>query len=108
MEIFLDFGLFEFLAVIGLAALSRRVYSNKFLGISFLIASVVSPAALLLMVGNRMQRWVGVVCLTTSLINAAVIAAMLQTGKVPQLRLPRPAPSRPQIKTDLDTPEESV
>ena len=94
--------------MIGLAALSRRVYSNKFFGISFLIASVTSPAALLLMVGSRMQRWVAGGCLTTSLVNAAVIAAMLQTGKVPQLRIPRPARHRPQIKADLDTPEGSV
>jgi len=88
MEVFFDFGLFELVAAVGLAAIARITYSQKNLAIAFLILSVVSPAGLLVLNLSPVQRWIAVVCLATALVNAGAIAAVLQNGGVPRLRVP--------------------
>jgi len=94
MEIFVDFGLIELLAALGVAALSRVVYSRKILGIIFLIISVLAPVVLLIIVKIPEQRFLAAVCLATALVNAAVVAAVMQNGEVPKLKLPQKARSR--------------
>jgi len=96
VEIFVDFGLFELLAASGLAVMARRIYSKKALGVAFLLMSVTAPAATTVAASTGLQRGIALVSLATCLVNASVVLAVLQAGRVPELKLPsRFRPTRP-------------
>lgn len=83
MEIFVDFGLFEILALAGLAAIARRIYARPYLGLASLALSVVAPAILALLAPDGWLRWVAVACVATSLINASLIVGFLRQPPQP-------------------------
>jgi len=88
VEPFVDFGLFEVVTLIGLAALARTIYSRKWLAVVVIGASVAAPAAMLVLAFSASQRLVAAVSLATALVNAAVLAAVVQAGSIPKLKLP--------------------
>jgi len=99
MEIFVDFGLFELLAGLGFAFLSRTIYSKRMLGITFLVVSTAAPIAVLVVSSSSTQRWIATVCIATTLVNAAVVAGALQTGNVPVLKFSARLPKWAQLFT---------
>jgi hypothetical protein len=89
MEIFVDFGMFELFAALGVSAVARRVYAHRTVGSVFLLASVVLPALAIFLSANEEVRWLAAGSLVTALVNASVILAVLQQGPVPALTFPR-------------------
>jgi hypothetical protein len=89
MEVFVDFGIFEFIAAIGISAIARRVYSHRMFGGLFLLASLALPAVAIFLSANDEMRWLTAASLATALVNASVIVAVLQRGDVPALSFPR-------------------
>jgi hypothetical protein len=73
VEIFVDFGLFELLVMLGLVAVARKIYARRVLGSLFLLASVLLPIVLLLLVRTELTRWLAAACVATALVNAARI-----------------------------------
>ena len=97
MEVFVDFGLFELLAAAGLAIIARKVYTRRWLALTFLILSMVAPLLLVFFVHEGLLRWIAVICLTTALVNVSLIFLLIRhwdmstlLDKHPQ----RPHPSR--------------
>ena len=105
MEVFVDLGVFELLTALSIGALSRAIYARKVLGSLFLLVSAAAPAALLILVSG-FHRWIAAACLATALVNVAVIAAVLQSGKVPVLKLARPLRGREFSKSKSPQPPE--
>jgi len=85
MEVFVDFGLFEVIAALGLAAAARLAYSRKAVGLGLLLLSIVAPAALIFVVPEGAARWLAALALGTALLNATVVFGALQEGVVPRL-----------------------
>lgn len=85
MEIFADFGLFELVAVLGLSALARALYSRRLVGFGVLLLSVAAPLALVVLVQEGPIRWLAAVSLGTALVNATVVLGAVRTGSVSRL-----------------------
>jgi hypothetical protein len=101
MELFVDFGLFEFLAALGIAALAKAVYARKIVGAIFLMASIGLPAALIFLARSETARWLSALCLATALVNGAVVWGAMQRGDVPTPRAPRQPWDRASRKKKL-------
>jgi hypothetical protein len=82
MEVFLDFGLFELIAALGVAAMARAVYSRKAAGLAFLGASILVPVALLFLVRGGAATWLAAACVATALVNGVVVLGAFQRGEV--------------------------
>jgi hypothetical protein len=80
VEVFVDFGLFEVIAALGLSTAARRIYSHRALRLFFLAVSVGAPAALVFMVHGEATRWVAGTCLGTSLVNGTAVLTALRRG----------------------------
>jgi hypothetical protein len=94
MEIFIDFGLFELIAAVGLSALANKVYTHALWRIVVPVLSVVAPVAMILMASTEALRWLGALCLATTLINLCVVIAVLQRGEVPKITLAQHRPAK--------------
>lgn len=80
MEVFVDFGLFELLVALGIAALARAIYSHKISGFGLLLVSIGAPATLVIVATRGPHRWLAAVCLATALVNAAVVFGAMERG----------------------------
>jgi hypothetical protein len=89
MEIFIDCGLFELLAVVGLGTLARAIYSRRVLNVAFLVLTAAAPLVMLEMVSGPRLRWAGAVSAAMALVNVGVVAAAMQEGRIPRLRFQR-------------------
>lgn len=81
--------------------MSRRIYSARIPAIAFLMISLAAPALLLFLAPGAAQKWVAIVSLATALVNVSVVAAVLQTGKVPALKLPKGMQKRMKLPAFL-------
>jgi Kef-type K+ transport system membrane component KefB len=97
MEIFVDFGLFELLAVAGLALIARRVYTKRWLAFGFLLLSLITPIVLVIF-NEGWIRWIAVVCLATALINVSLILSLIQNRDMTTLLDKKPASESPMVQ----------
>ena len=82
MEIFVDFGLFELFAALGLAAVGKAIYRRAWLAFAFLAASIFAPLALIFLGSGELPRWLAAVALGTALVNATVIFSAQRAGRL--------------------------
>jgi len=85
MEIGVDFGLFELLAIAGLAWLARFIFRRRWLSVAFLMCSAAAPIALWFLVDGEWPRWLAVACLGAAAIHITVIAQLMRRFDVGQL-----------------------
>jgi len=85
MEIFVDFGLFEFLAATGLAIIARKIYTRRWLTFACLIISVLAPIALVFFVHEGLIRWIAVISLATALVNVSLIFLLVRRWDLSKL-----------------------
>jgi hypothetical protein len=76
VEIFVDFGLFELLAVSGIVMLARAIHRRPLTRRIVLALSVLAPAAVVLLVSDQTVRWIAAVALGTSALNTSFIVTM--------------------------------
>jgi len=82
MEIFVDFGMFELFAALGLAALGKAIYRRAWLAFGFVAASVVAPLILIFIGAGELPRWLAAIALGTALVNASVILSAQRAGRL--------------------------
>jgi hypothetical protein len=90
VEIFVDFGLFEMIVALGLAAASRTIFSRRWMAVCFLVFACAAPVALIVVAGNELVRWMAVACLVPALVNVATIATIMRRHDLAALLAQRP------------------
>lgn len=85
MEIFVDFGVFELLAVTGLTALAKAIYRRPLTRWAVLVWSVVAPAVLVILASTEVAPWIAALGLSASLVNCIAIVGATRAGAL-QLR----------------------
>jgi peptidoglycan/LPS O-acetylase OafA/YrhL len=93
MEIFVDCGMFELLAGLGLAALARQIYTRRVLALICLALSLLAPAVLIFFTNEGAARWLAVLCLATALLNAALIISLTRRYNLAALLVKQPRES---------------
>ena len=91
MEIFVDFGLFEVLVGLGLAAASRAIFARRRVGILFLVWASLAPIAVVFTAQSELARWIGVAALASALVNVATIATLIRRHDLAALLTRAPA-----------------
>jgi hypothetical protein len=91
MEVFVDFGMFELLVAVGLAAASRVVFRRRWLAVLFLIWAALAPIALIFVARDELVRWIAIIGLVPALVNVATLAILLKRHDLSRLLSERPA-----------------
>jgi hypothetical protein len=80
MEIFVDCGIFEFIAFAGLVALARIIFRRHLVAVAWLVLSVALPAATLLVATGALGRALAALGLLGSAVNVALLTEHLPGG----------------------------
>ena len=84
MEIFVDFGLFELLAALGLTSLATYLYSRKWVGIIVLLMNMVLSLGLLIFVQGEALKWLAAANFALTLVNATVVFEAMKKKWLPR------------------------